>query len=126
MLFNSLTFALFFAAVFSLYVCLPHRARNGMLLASSYFFYAAWDWRFLGLIWISTGVDYVVALRLAASEDPRARRQLATLSLATNLGILGFFKYAGFFALSLKQLLQPLGFELSPFALEVVLPVVAP
>ncbi len=123
MLFNSLTFALFFALVFALYVCLPHRARNVMLLLASYLFYGAWDWRFLALIWISTAVDYGVALRLASSEDPRTRRRLVAFSLVTNLGILGFFKYAGFFAGSLTNLLRPLGIELPPFTLEVVLPV---
>ena len=123
MLFNSLTFALFFALVFALYVCLPHRARNVMLLLASYLFYGAWDWRFLALIWISTAVDYGVALRLASSEDPRTRRRLVAFSLVTNLSILGFFKYAGFFAGSLTNLLRPLGIELPPFTLEVVLPV---
>ena len=98
MLFNSLEFGVFFAAVFTVYLLLPRRAQNVLLLLASYVFYAAWDWRFLSLLWVSTAVDYTVGRALRAETDSRKRRLLVSISLATNLGILGFFKYAGFFA----------------------------
>ncbi|MCH2170867.1 MBOAT family protein [Myxococcota bacterium] len=123
MLFNSLAFAVFFAVVFAAYALLPHRARRFWLLLASYGFYASWDWRFLGLIWVSTAVDYAVALRLAANDDAHSRRRWITLSLIVNLGILGFFKYAGFFAESLADLIAPFGHAIPDFALQVVLPV---
>jgi alginate O-acetyltransferase complex protein AlgI len=122
-LFNSLEFALFFAAVFVLSLVLPHRAQNRMLLAASYLFYSAWDWRFLGLIALSTLVDFGVGLRLSGTSDPRIRRWWVTLSVVTNLGILGAFKYAGFFAESLADLLASFGVGLSPFIAGVALPV---
>ena len=123
MLFNSLEFGVFFAAVFALTLVLPRRAQNRMLLAASYVFYAAWDWRFLSLLVISTIVDYTLGLRMAATTDPGRRRRLVSASLLTNLGILGFFKYADFFAASLTDLFALFGVTLPSFALRVVLPV---
>jgi len=123
MVFNTFEFAFFFAIVFGLYLVLPQRGQNRMLLLASYVFYGAWDWRFLSLLALSTVIDYTVGLRLAASEDPRTRRAWVTLSLASNLGILGFFKYAGFFADSLSELFLLFGIELPAFTLEIVLPV---
>jgi D-alanyl-lipoteichoic acid acyltransferase DltB (MBOAT superfamily) len=123
MLFNSLSFGLFFAAVLALAPALPHRAQNRFLLLASYAFYAAWDWRFLGLLWLSTGIDFAVGLGLGRTRGARARRRLLLVSLVSQLGILAFFKYAGFFAESLAALLRPLGIALPPFWLQVVLPV---
>ncbi len=123
MLFNSFAFLIFFAIVFTANLLLPRRARNSWLLAASYFFYAAWDWRFLGLILLSTLVDYGAGLALGASEAPRRRRAIVTGSIVLNLGILACFKYAGFFAESLRELLAVFGVRVSDFALDVVLPV---
>ena len=71
------------------------------LLAGSYFFYGAWDWRFLGLILASTVIDYFVGLALARSRDPRRRKTLVTTIIVANLALLGTFEYAGFFTQSL-------------------------
>ena len=60
MIFTELNFWAFFAIVSAAYVVLPHKAQNRMLLVASYFFYGSWDWRFLSLILLSTGVDYLV------------------------------------------------------------------
>ena len=123
MLFNSLAFFAFLAVVYPVYRWLSWRGQNRWLLAASYFFYGAWDWRFLGLIFVSTLLDYVVALALAASRDPRRRRQLVSVSIVGNLGLLGVFKYADFFADSLVELAGVFGLTLSPLTLHVILPV---
>ena len=122
MLFNTLNFALFFACVYLLYWILPRRAQNLMLLAASYFFYGCWDWRFLSLILASTAVDYFCG-RALPGASPRARRFYLLLSLVTNLGLLGFFKYFNFFAASLQELAAPFGIHLSYSTLNIVLPV---
>jgi D-alanyl-lipoteichoic acid acyltransferase DltB (MBOAT superfamily) len=126
-LFNSYLFWAFFAVVFVLYRVLPHRGQNLMLLAASYVFYGAWDWRFLSLIVFSTCVDYVAALGMDAPSaghvgSPR-RRWWLVLSVVVNLSLLGFFKYYGFFARELASLLGWLGAPLSLPSLEIVLPV---
>ena len=123
MLFNSFEFAVFFALVFALSLVLSRQAANRMLLVASYVFYAAWDWRFCSLLALSTLVDYTLGGRLGATDDPRRRRWLVTASLVTNLSILGFFKYANFFAESAQDLFSLVGGTLPTFALDVVLPV---
>ena len=64
MLFHTPEFAVFFAIVLPLYFLLPHKAQNFMLLVASYIFYGWWDWRFLGLLFLSTAVDFSVGLGL--------------------------------------------------------------
>ncbi len=123
MVFNSLDFAVFLAVLLPLVLLLPHRAQNRLLLVASYVFYAAWDWRFLGLIALSTIVDYAVGRALGSTDDARRRRQLVTLSLVVNLGILGCFKYLDFFADGLVELLGIFGVQLRSFDLDIVLPV---
>ena len=89
MLFNSYVFWVFFIAVVAVYWRLGHRLQNRFLLVASYVFYAAWNWRFLSLIWISTIVDYVAARGIAGSDSPRRRKALLALSACTNLTLLG-------------------------------------
>ncbi len=133
MLFNSFHFVVFFAVVFLLVAILRHRvtARNAVLLIASYYFYGCWDWRFLGLIFISTIVDYICGLLLDVKRvDPnhnidRNRRDsfVLVVSLITNLGILGFFKYYDFFVVSATDLLNSLGFHAHASTLNIILPV---
>ena len=127
MLFNSLAFVLFFVVVYGVYLTLRTRGQNVWLLLASYAFYAAWDWRFLSLIWLSTAVDFVVARRLEDTAGRRrrrgTRRGLLAISLLMNLGLLAAFKYFGFFAESAAELARLLGHELSLPTLKVVLPV---
>lgn len=123
MVFNSLEFVVFFAVVYALYRVLPHRPQNWLLLVASYYFYAAWDWRFLSLLIGSTVVDYSVALYLGRPHDDARRRRVLWISIAFNLGVLGFFKYYGFFADNLGALLESAGLGVSLPALRVVLPI---
>jgi alginate O-acetyltransferase complex protein AlgI len=124
MIFTELSFLAFFALVFGVHWWLTsHRARKLWLLAASYFFYGAWDWRFLSLIVGSTALDYVVGLRLEGNDDERSRKRWIALSVVANLGLLGVFKYANFFLDSAIRLASALGFEASPHVLGIVLPV---
>ena len=123
MLFNSLTFFVFFALVFLLYLFLPHRGQNRLLLAASYLFYGAWDWRFLFLLAFTTTTDYWIGQALAGATSLRARKGWVAASAVLDLGILGFFKYFDFFADSLAVLLESLGFHASLPLLRIVLPV---
>lgn len=123
MIFNSLQFAVFLPAVVLLYWRLPGRARTAFLLAASYLFYGTWDWRFLGLIALSTGADFLIGRRLGATELERSRKRLLITSVAINLGILASFKYFGFFVDSAVELLGRFGAESSAPVLEILLPV---
>lgn len=123
MLFNSWEFAAFFVVVLTLYYALAHRWQNVLLLLASYAFYGAWDWRFLALLWTSTVVDFIAAHKLDRAETKRARRGWLGVSLATNLGILGFFKYFNFFLDSAVDGLDAIGVRADVAVLQVVLPV---
>lgn len=123
MLFTELTFWAFFAIVGLAYVVLPHKAQNRMLLVASYVFYGAWDWRFLSLILLSTVVDYIVGLRMQATDDTHSRKRLLWLSLGANLGMLCVFKYLGFFVDSFQAMLSAVGYQADPFTLSIILPV---
>ena len=123
MVFNSLHFVWFFIVVYCVYRVLPHRAQNWLLLVASYYFYAAWDWRFLGLLIASTLVDFTCARALSRTSAPRARRALLVLSLGFNLTLLGFFKYFNFFADSLHGVFGALGWNVDFVTLRVLLPV---
>ena len=123
MVFNSLQFVGFFVVVYGLYRLLPHRPQNWLLLAASYYFYAAWDWRFLGLLIGTTVVDFLVARYLGRATHPRRRRVALIASLTFNLGVLGFFKYFNFFAGSLAAVFGWLGWRLDPVTIHVILPI---
>ncbi|MCW5849842.1 MAG: MBOAT family protein [Anaerolineae bacterium] len=125
MLFNSIDFLVFLPLVFLLYWAVGAHTtrRNAVVLAASYVFYGWWDWRFLGLIALSTAVDYAVGRGLATEEDPRRRKLLLWTSLAVNLGLLGFFKYANFFIESFTDAFTFMGTPIAADRLDIVLPV---
>jgi alginate O-acetyltransferase complex protein AlgI len=133
MFFNSFHFVAFFSVVCLLAVALRHRvtARNAVLLVASYYFYGCWDWRFLVLILISTLVDYACGLLFDVTElDPDQpppatprRKAILAVSVCTNLGLLGFFKYFDFFVESGAAFLTQLSMPVSPRTLGIVLPV---
>ncbi len=121
--FVSIQFLLLLAG--ALFICrLPWlRAQNALLLLASYLFYGAWDWRFLGLLWFSTVADYTLALLIDRARSARLRKRLLVVSLVLNLGVLGFFKYFGFFFHELVELAARLGWETGLEPLRILLPV---
>lgn len=124
MLFTEPIFFFFFAMVFLVYWAIPvNSGRKLLLLAASYVFYGAWDWRFLLLIFASTVIDYAVGLVLRGDAPRGGRKAWLIISLAANLGILGFFKYFNFFVDSGASLLTALGMEVGDRTLQIVLPV---
>jgi len=106
MLFNSLEFFFFFLIVYSVYLLLKHSAQNKFLIIASCIFYASWNWKYLGLMFISITTDYFCGREIDARRDPKARKMFLFLSIFVNLSILGFFKYFNFFVDSLSDLLR--------------------
>jgi D-alanyl-lipoteichoic acid acyltransferase DltB (MBOAT superfamily) len=123
MLFNSFQFAYFFAALLPIYWLLRRRAQNVLLLAAGYYFYACWNPKFLALLVLSTAMDFGCGLALDRIENARRRRLFVALSMALNLGMLGYFKYYNFFAESLQACLSRAGLAVPLAQLNVVLPV---
>ncbi len=124
MVFNSYTFVIFLAVVLVLHsLPLPWKVKKLNLLLASYLFYAAWNPPFVLLLWLSTVVDWSAAQRIHSATTPRTRKAYLWLSLSTNLGLLGFFKYYDFLVESFVDLLALGGVTYAPPQLDVVLPV---
>lgn len=100
MLFNSFDFGLFFVIAYGIYWGIGSRqrvAQNAFLLLASYFFYALWDWRFLGLLIASSLVDYYAGKTIERSKSISKRKLILWISISWNLGVLILFKYFNFF-----------------------------
>ncbi len=125
--FATAEFGVFFAVVLAVYFLLDHRRQNWFLLLASYVFYGWWDWRFLGLLFFSSALDYACALGVDRGLHPdrpeKLRRLILAASVAGNLAVLGFFKYYDFFAESLAALAGAGGIVLHLPILRIVLPV---
>lgn len=123
MLFNTLDFWLFFAAVLIGCIALRPSWRNPMLLAASLFFYGCWDWRFVGLLLLTCVCDWTLAQAVARDVVKGKGRRWVAASLGINLGILCVFKYFNFFIGSANSLLERMGMSPLGVHMEVVLPV---
>jgi alginate O-acetyltransferase complex protein AlgI len=126
MLFNSIHFAIFLPIVFIFYWFVVNKKlkiQNILLLVSSYFFYACWDWRFLFLLIFSTLLDYYTGIKMSDAKDQKIKNFWFWLSISVNLGFLGVFKYYNFFATSFADAISNIGLHVSPWTLKVILPV---
>lgn len=143
MLFNSIDFIFFLLVVFAAYWGLnlwttrssALRLQNFLLIVSSYVFYGWWDWRFLTLIFASTLVDFLIGIQIGNAnnselpiEAPKNARsskgkRWLLLSLAVNLGMLCYFKYANFFIEGWIDAWSGLGVEVHLSTLQIMLPV---
>jgi alginate O-acetyltransferase complex protein AlgI len=122
--FNSLTFVVFFALLLLLHrLPIGWTAKKVNLLLASYLFYAAWNPPFIVVLWISTAVDWIVARRLYQSTGVARRRAWLVISLAVNLGILAFFKYGEFLLQNWQALLASVGVDYVPPVWNIILPV---
>lgn len=126
MLFNSFSFAIFFPLVLTLYWFVNNKAlkiQNILLLVSSYFFYACWDYRFLFLLIFSTVLDYYTGIKIHEAEKIKWKKIWLWTSIFINLGLLGVFKYYNFFSTSFSQALSNLGIHTDFWTLKLILPV---
>jgi alginate O-acetyltransferase complex protein AlgI len=102
------------------------RSKNPRLLfltLASWVFYGWWNWKFLPLMLSTTMVDYVAALAIHRTEVARRRNAWLIASLSVNLGLLGYFKYAGFFFNSFNGIAKWIGVPGALPVLSIVLPI---
>ena len=121
MIFHSLDFVLFFLVFTAIYWWLPHRLQNVFLFAGSYVFYGYVHPWFLILIATSTIIDYCAARGMEAR--PEHRRTFLWMSIVTNFGMLGFFKYFNFFVDNVAAVLASMGLPWNQPTLRILLPV---
>lgn len=124
MVFNSITFLLFFVIVYSLYWITPTQSgKKWLLLLASYVFYGAWSPPYVLLLLLSTSLDWWLARLIGRTEIPRRRRLLLWASIASNLGLIGYFKYGEFLLTNFVVLMSSLGFSYHPAEASIILPI---
>ncbi|MEQ1930679.1 MAG: MBOAT family O-acyltransferase [Parvularculaceae bacterium] len=124
MLFNSLTFVVFFAIVVALHNApLPWRVKKINLLIASLIFYGAWSPPFVLLLLLSTVVDWFAARWIAGAKTQSRRRLFLLISLAGNLGMLSYFKYGGFLLENFTALMNAAGVAYKAPEWNIILPV---
>src|SRR5690348_8847715 len=124
MLFNSLTFVVFFVVVVTLYWSIRSwTARKNLLVIASYIFYGAWNPPFAALLFSTTSMDYWLGARIAKAVTPRSKRSWLVASICMNLSMLGFFKYGNFLLENFQWLLARIGIIYHPPHLDILLPV---
>jgi alginate O-acetyltransferase complex protein AlgI len=121
--FTSLIFFPFLAGYLALCVVLRGRGWLWMTALFSAFFYGYWDWRFLFLLYLSSGMAWFCGVRIAQADSERGRKRYVTLSVVSSLAILGLFKYFNFFAASLGAMAGAFGLGLQPRFAEIILPI---
>jgi alginate O-acetyltransferase complex protein AlgI len=124
-LFPTATFAIFFLLVLPLsWLLQPHPERwKPFIIAASFVFYGAWDWRFCFLLGFSIVWNQVLAVAIHRRTDARTRRWLLVTALVGNVGLLGYFKYYDFFVTSTNNLFALGGVDLPLEARSIILPV---
>ncbi|QLH04025.1 alginate O-acetyltransferase [Nitrosopumilus oxyclinae] len=97
MLFNSIEFIIFFVAVLTVITIIKHKKFQHLFIVfSSYFFFYFSSNYLLSLLIFSTLLDYYIAKLIWTTQNKQRKKILLITSLAGNLGLLGFFKYADF------------------------------
>jgi len=125
-LFPTIRFAIFYCLVLpASWLTMPRALRWRLfMVAASFVFYAGWDWRYTFLLAGSIVGNQVFAIGIhRRAHDEGARRSWTIAAVAANLGVLGWYKYAGFLSESAGGLFSDLGIGWQPPIPDVVLPV---
>ena len=124
MLFNSIAFLIFLPLVFSIYWIAQRnwKIQNLIVVIASYVFYGWWDYRFLGLLFLSTFLSFLSGLLIAKNTSDKSRKWICASNIIINLSILGYFKYFNFFVENLQQGLAVFGYQLDGITQDVILP----
>src|SRR5947209_19276336 len=124
MLFNSLTFVVFYVVITASYWNMRGwNARKNLLVAASYIFYGAWNPPFAALLFSTTAMDFWLGRQIAKAQDQHAKKRRLVASVCMNLSMLGFFKYGNFLLQNFQWLLAHAGIVYQPPHLDILLPV---
>ncbi len=124
MLFNSVSFLIFFPIVVLICFILPQRVRWIWLLISSYYFYMSWNAAYALLLFLSTFTTWILALACEGAGDrEKAKKGLIAAALVINLGILAYYKYFTFILTNISAVLGRFNVSFNVPQFDVILPV---
>jgi len=122
MIFNSLSFLIFFIVVTFLYYVVSFRWRWSLLLIASCIFYMAFIPQYILILAALITIDYFTGIGLEKITEKK-RKYLLILSIISNLGILFSFKYFNFFQTNIATISHFIHWNYSPRLLELLLPI---
>src|SRR6267143_387552 len=110
MLFHTWVFFVFFLIVYPVFLIVRknNRLMNLWLMLASYTFYGWWNPWYLLLLFGTSAIDYLMVVLMERNQ--RTRKLWLIISLVSNFGFLGYFKYSGFITENLNELFGQLGF----------------
>ncbi len=123
MLFNSLSFLLFFPIVTVLYFLLPHHIRWFLLLAASCFFYMFFKPVYILILFFTIIIDYYAGIFIENETNLKKRKQYLILSIVANVGVLAVFKYFNFINSNIDGLASFIGYKNPIPYLKILLPI---
>lgn len=123
MLFNSLTFVLFFILVTGLFFLLPHKYRWFLLLVASCFFYMFFKPIYILILGFTIVIDYYAGILLENEQDADKKKKYLIMSLVANIGVLAVFKYYNFINDNISDLAQYFGYKNQIPYLNILLPI---
>ena len=106
MLFHEPVFLIFFLIVFPVYLLVRknNRLMNGWLMIASYVFYGYWYWPYIILLFSTSAIDYLMVVLMERRQ--KTRKLWLVISLVSNFGLLGFFKYSTFFTSNINWVFE--------------------
>src|SRR5919198_624716 len=115
MLFHTWVFLVFFLIVYPVYLLVRrnNELMNLWLMIASYTFYGWWNPWYLLLLFGTSAIDYLMVVLMERKQS--TRKLWLVISLVSNFGFLGYFKYSGFITDNLNALFAPLGVSFHPF-----------
>lgn len=122
MLFNSISFLIFFPVVSLLYFALPHKYRWFLLLAASSYFYMAFIPVYVLVLLVTILIDYFAGIYIERSDGKRKKTYLILSIISTAL-VLFIFKYFNFFNNNIEALAHFFNWNYSIESLKLILPV---
>ena len=120
MLFNSVSFLIFFPIVVMGYFIIPEKLKNHWLLVASYYFYMSWQPVYALLILFSTVTTYYCAVLIDRAKDAKQKKLFLAVNIIVNIAILGYFKYFNFIVDSLLAVFPSLSISRNNNLLAVV------
>lgn len=123
MLFNTVSFIIFFLIVLTLYYFLPRKYTWIMLLIASLYFYMCWRWQYIFLLFFPATIDFFVARTIEDTPEKKKKKGLLLISIFTNLGLLFYFKYYNFFVDSFNTVATAMDSNFLINSAKIILPV---
>lgn len=122
MLFNSIHFFFFLPVITALYYLLPEARRWLLILLASCYFYTAFFWPYLFLLFLLIGIDFYAG-KLIEKAQGKQRKRYLWISIAANIGLLSIFKYSNFVLFNFNEIALLVGSSFQVKQLNLLLPI---